>query len=124
MVSTPSARQRRPISAWPSIAACRQPWCGPGSSDRYIDGTCVILAASARVPMMFVARYLGAPPRDVMIGDRHADVLGLQEYLEAPAAAFAPRARRLGATERLAQVAHVLAVDEAHAGLDRGGHAV
>ena len=52
------------------------------------------------------------------------DVLRLQEDLVAPGAAFAPRARRFGATERLAQVAHVLAVDEAHAGFDLRGDAV
>ena len=32
---------------------------------------------------------------------------------------FTPRARRLGATEGLAQIAHVLAVDEAHAEIGR-----
>src|SRR3954464_11938647 len=51
MVSTPSSRQRRSISLWPLMAASRQPKFGPGNSDRYIDGTCVILAARARVPM-------------------------------------------------------------------------
>jgi hypothetical protein len=56
--------------------------------------------------------------------ERHRDVLRLQEHLVAPGAAFAPGARGLGAAEGLAQVAHVLAVDEAHAGFDRRGHAV
>src|SRR3954471_3699984 len=51
MVSTPSARQRRSISLCPAIAASRQPKFGPGNSDKYIDGTCVILAASASLPM-------------------------------------------------------------------------
>src|ERR1700679_147595 len=53
-----------------------------------------------------------------------ADVLRLQEHLVAPRAAFAAGARGLGAAERLPQIAHVLAVHEAHAGLDGGGDAV
>src|SRR5438309_871286 len=56
IVSTPSARQRRSISLWPSIAASRQPWFGPGNSDRYIDGTCVIFAASASLPIVLVSQ--------------------------------------------------------------------
>src|SRR3982751_6836497 len=64
------------------------------------------------------------PLRNVVVGDAHADVLRLAEHLEAPAAAFAAGARGLGAAERLAQVAHVLAVDEAHARLDGGGDAM
>src|SRR5687768_10288425 len=118
MVSTPRARQRRSISLWPLMAASRQPWLGPGNSDRYIDGTCVILAASASLPISH------SPVRNVVRPQRHRDVLRLQEHLVAPRAAFAPRARRLGAAEGLAQVAHVLAVDEAHAGLDCRGNAV
>ena len=51
MVSTPSARQRRSISLCPAMAASRQPKFGPGNSDKYIEGTCVILAASASLPM-------------------------------------------------------------------------
>src|SRR5262245_2640804 len=118
MVSTPSARQRRPISRWPSIASCRVPWRSPGSSLRYIDGTWVILAASGRLPMS------GCPMRDVMRAERHRHVLRLEEDLVAPGAALAADAARLGAAERLPQVAHVLAVDEAHAGLDRRRHPV
>src|SRR6476661_6011543 len=156
MVSTPSARQRRSISLWPWMAASRQPKFGPGNSDRYIDGTCVILAASASVPTVRLlslslrarpaiqrrgsskrrgwipgrARHgtgscsRRSPVRDVVRPHRHRDVLGLQEHLVAPGAALAAGARGLGAAERLAQVAHVLAVDEAHAGLDRRGDAV
>src|SRR3954468_7818110 len=101
MVSTPSARQRRSISLWPAIAASRQPWLGPGNSDRYIDGTCVIFAARASWPMS------RPPMRNVVRTERHGDVLGFQEFLVAPGAAFAPRPRRLGAAEGLAQVAHV-----------------
>src|SRR3990167_6937586 len=51
MVSTPSSRQRLLISIWPSMAAWRKPWRGPGSSERYIEGTWVILAARATLPM-------------------------------------------------------------------------
>src|SRR5574337_1073559 len=66
-----------------------------------------------------------APPvRNVVRAERHRNVLRLQEHLVAPGAAFAPGAAGLGAAEGLAQVAHVLAVDEAHAGFDRGGDAV
>jgi hypothetical protein len=46
------------------------------------------------------------------------------KHLVTPGAAFSPGAAGLGAAKGLAQVAHVLAVDEAHAGLDRSGHAV
>src|SRR6185312_4543863 len=53
-----------------------------------------------------------------------AHVLRLEEHLVAPGAALAPGARSLGAAEGLAQVAHVLTVDEAHAGLDGRGDAV
>src|SRR5262245_11700462 len=118
MVSTPSARQRRSISLWPAMAASRQPKLGPGNSDRYIDGTWVILAASASLPMS------GPPMRDVVVHQGHRHVLRLQEHLVTPGPALAPRARRLGAPEGLPQVAHVLAVDEAHPRLDRRRHAV
>src|SRR6478736_659857 len=118
MVSTPSARQRRSISLWPLMAASRQPWLGPGNSDRYIDGTCVILAASASLPIS------NSPMGNVVRRNRHRDVLRLQEHLVAPGPAFAPGARGLGAAEGLAQVTHVLAVDEAHAGLDCCRHPV
>src|SRR2546427_12782243 len=65
-----------------------------------------------------------SPVRNMVRAQRYGHVLGLAEDLVAPAAALAARARGLGAAEGLAQVAHVLAVDEAHAGLDGGGHAV
>src|SRR5687767_14226569 len=87
MVSTPSARQRRSISLWPLIAASRQPWLGPGNSDRYIEGTCVIFAASASLPIS------GSPVRNVMRPQRHRDVLGFQEHLVAPGPDFAAGAR-------------------------------
>src|SRR3954469_9570388 len=100
MVSTPSARQRRSISLWPSIAASRQPKFGPGNSDRYIEGTCVIFAASASLPIS------GSPMRNVVAAERHCDVLRLAEDFVAPRAAFAPGARSFGAAEWLAQVTH------------------
>src|SRR5215469_10611464 len=56
--------------------------------------------------------------------ETHAHVLGLQKHLVTPGPALAPRTRGLGPAKGLAQVAHVLAVDEAHPGLDGGGHAV
>src|SRR3984885_3939345 len=62
--------------------------------------------------------------RDGMRSETDADILRLQEHLVAPRAAFAARSRRLGPAERLPQIAHVLAVHEAHAGLDGGGDAV
>src|SRR5437764_1528624 len=98
IVSTPSARQRAPISRWPSMAACRQPLCGPSSSDRYSDGTWVTLAASASVPMVS-----GSPLRDRVRAQAHAHVLGLEEHLVTPRAAFAADPARLRAAERLSQ---------------------
>src|SRR6186713_1396719 len=71
---------------------------------------------------MRVSRH--APMRNVMAAEADADVLRLEEDLVAPGPALTAGARRLGAAERLAQVAHVLAVDEAHPGLDRGGDTV
>src|SRR3954470_14576606 len=85
MVSTPASRQRRSISLCPLIAASRQPKFGPGNSDRYIDGTWVILAARASLPMS------GAPVRNVVRAERHRDVLRLQEHFVAPRAALAAR---------------------------------
>src|SRR6185369_4894106 len=64
------------------------------------------------------------PVWNVMRSQRYRDVLRLQEHLVAPGAAFAAGARGLGAAEGLAQVAHVLAVDETHAGFDRRGDAM
>src|SRR5215212_3709592 len=62
--------------------------------------------------------------RNVMTAEADADVLRLEEDLVAPGPAFSSRAGRLGSAEWLAQVAHVLAVDETHAGFDSGRHAV
>src|SRR5688572_9617553 len=61
---------------------------------------------------------------DVMRTQGYGHVLRFAKNLVAPGAAFAPGARGLGAAEGLAQVTHVLAVDEAHAGLHRGRDAV
>src|SRR6478752_10243353 len=79
MVSTPSARQRRSISLWPSMAASRQPKFGPGNSDRYIDGTCVILAARARVPIARSSALggdVGAADHHRIAGDLRLDERG------------------------------------------------
>src|SRR5262249_47965278 len=59
-------------------------------------------------------RESGTPARDVMRAEAHTDVLGLEEHLIAPGTSLPTDARRLGAAEGLAQVAHVLAVDETH----------
>ena len=53
-----------------------------------------------------------------MVAHGDAHVLHLREYLEAVLAAFAPGAGGLHAAKRLAQVAHVLGVDEHHARFD------
>lgn len=53
-----------------------------------------------------------------MAAHGYTHVLDLGEYLEAVFPAFASGARGLHPAERLAQVAHVLAVDEDHPGLD------
>src|SRR5215831_4241499 len=66
----------------------------------------------------------GPPVRDVMGTQAHAHVLRLEKHLVAPGTSLPTRARGLGAAEGLAQVAHVLAVDEAHARLDGRRHAV
>src|SRR5438132_2935031 len=60
----------------------------------------------------------GAPVRDVMRAETHAHVLRLEKYLVTPGTALPADAGGLGAAEGLAQVTHVLAVDETHAGLD------
>src|SRR5579862_2125271 len=59
-----------------------------------------------------------------MRAQAHAHILRLEEHLVAPGTALASRAGGLGTSEWLAQVAHVLAVNEAHSGLDRGGDAM
>ena len=53
-----------------------------------------------------------------MVAHGDADVLHLREYLEAVLAALAAGAGGLHAAKRLAQVAHVLGVDEHHAGFN------
>src|SRR5262249_36551524 len=65
-----------------------------------------------------------APAGDVMRAEAHADILRLEKYLVAPGAPFPADAGGLGATKRLTQVPHVLAVDETHAGFDGSCHAV
>src|ERR1700757_3256805 len=64
------------------------------------------------------------PAGDVMRAEAHADILRLEKYLVAPGTPFAADAGGLGATKRLTQVPHVLAVYETHAGLDGSCHAV
>src|SRR5580698_8537060 len=59
-----------------------------------------------------------------MRAERQTHVLRLEEYFIAPCPAFATHARCLRPAERLPQIAHVLAVDEAHTGFDRSGNAV
>src|SRR5438105_9091271 len=66
----------------------------------------------------------GAPVRDVVRADAHAHVLRLKKHLVTPGTALPADAGGLGAAEGLAQVTHVLAVDETHAGLDRRSDAV
>src|SRR5215813_14465619 len=66
----------------------------------------------------------GTPARDVMRAEAHAHVLGLEKHFVTPGAALAADTGGLGATKRLTQVPHVLAVDETHASLDGGCHAV
>src|SRR5438105_8391788 len=60
----------------------------------------------------------GAPVRYVMRAETHAHVLRLEKHLVTPGPALPADAGGLGAAEGLAQVTHVLAVDETHAGLD------
>src|SRR5213080_2016562 len=60
----------------------------------------------------------GAPVRDVMRAETHAHVLRLEKHLVTPGTALPADAGGLGTAEGLAQVSHVLAVDETHAGLD------
>src|SRR5689334_14048037 len=60
------------------------------------------------------------PTRNVMRPERHAHVLRFEEHFITPRASFASHARCLRSAERLPQIAHVLAVDEAHARLDGG----
>src|SRR5687768_7908973 len=64
------------------------------------------------------------PMRNMVRPHRHRNILRLAEHFITPRAAFAPGPGGLGATEGLAQVSYVLAVDEAHAGLHRGRHPV
>src|SRR5688572_15289608 len=65
-----------------------------------------------------------SPMRNVMRAKADRHILRLAKDLVAPGAAFAPGAAGLGAAKGLPQISDVLAVDEAHAGLDGGGHAV
>lgn len=55
-----------------------------------------------------------------MVAVREADVLGFGKDFKAEVIAFAAGTRGFGAAERLSQIAHVLAVDEHHAGIDAG----
>jgi len=64
------------------------------------------------------------PVWNVVTAQRDRHVFGLTKHFVAPSAALAAGAAGLGAAKGLTQVAHVLAVHKAHAGLDGGGHAV
>src|SRR5450830_1630873 len=64
------------------------------------------------------------PARDVMTAHGDADVLDFGEDFEAVLAAFTAGTGTFHPTERLTQVAHVLAVDEDHAGFDAVGQAM
>src|SRR3990172_3282141 len=116
-VSTPRSRARRPSSMWPSIAAFLHPWCGPGSSERYIEGTWVILAASAISPMM---RSPQRRDRVRPVGD--ADVLGLHVEIEAVVPAVAADPAVLHPAEGGGKVPVVLRVHPDHPRIDRPGH--
>src|SRR3990167_300038 len=83
------------------------------------------------VPPSFInSASVGAPPlsqapaRDVVAAHGNTHVLDLGEHLETVLAALAAGARALHPAERLAQGAHVLAVDEHHAGFDATGQPV
>src|SRR4029077_12663493 len=56
--------------------------------------------------------------------EAYTDVLRLQKYLLTPGAALTARTGGLGAAKGLPQVADILAVDEAHPGVDRSRHPV
>src|SRR5450830_986195 len=64
------------------------------------------------------------PARDVMTAHGDADVLDFGEDFEAVLAAFTAGTGTFHTAERLTQVAHVLAVDEDHAGFDAVGQAM
>src|SRR3990172_9718711 len=108
-VSTPRSLARRPSSIWPSIAAFRHPWCGPGSSERYIEGTCVILAASATSPMTSPSQ---CRDRVRPVGDAY--VLGLHVEIEAVVPAVAADSAVLHPAEAGGKVPVVLRVHPDH----------
>src|SRR5580704_526477 len=67
---------------------------------------------------------LRSPVGDVMRAEADADILWLEEDFVAPGSAFTSGSGSLRTAERLAQVANILTVDEAHAGLDCCGNTV
>lgn len=94
-------QQARPLAARPDSSDCV---CTPA----------LLAASGGRSARARPTR----PSGDVMAAHGYTHVLDLGEYLEAVFPAFASGARGLHPAERLAQVAHVLAVDEDHPGLD------
>ena len=86
---------------------------GPDSSD-CVCTPALLAASGGRSARARPTR----PSGDVMAAHGYTHVLDLGRYLKAVFPAFASGARGLHPAERLAQVAHVLAVDEDHPGLD------
>ena len=100
-----AARRRR-------RAGCRtaaSPRAGGEQSCRSRSSTLVATRSPRRQP----------EARDRVGAERDVDDLGVAVELERVVAALAADPRLLGAAERRAQVAHVLRVDPAHAGVDR-----
>src|SRR2546421_13068224 len=93
--------------------------CAISSSFAFLSS--VRMAASALMLPVYSTMKWGmsrSPFRNRMAPQRHADVLHFAEGLEAVRASFAPHAGLFHAAERLAQIAHVLAVDEHQARFD------
>ncbi len=107
MVSTPISRQRLPISI------CPYQWLPddnrtifPGSSERYIDGTWVILPT----PYSYQTPHFGIGCRPLRCRRFH-----FRKHLRSYIRRLRARCRGFHAAERLAQVADVLGVNEDHA---------
>src|SRR5262245_46991056 len=64
------------------------------------------------------------PVWNVVRTEAHTDVLGFQKHFVATGSNLPANTGGLGAAEGLAQVAYVLAVDEAHTGCDGCGNPV
>src|SRR5438552_13947720 len=83
----------------------------------------VRMSASALMLSVYSTMKWGtshSPFRNRVAAQRYAHVLHFAESLEAVLAAFAPHAGLFHAAERLAQIAHILAVDEYQARFDAG----